>query len=109
MAFDTPLADRIRKQLGKRAGLVEKKMFGGLAFLLKGNMCVGVHRDEMILRIDPADTDRVLKEKHTRLFDLTGRPMKGWILVGPKGLATDGALAKWVGMGVKYAASLPPK
>lgn len=109
MAFDTDLAARIRKRLGRRAGLAEKTMFGGLAFLLNGNMCVGVHGKEMIVRLDPADTDQALKEKHTRVFDLSGRPMKGWILVEPKGLAKDEALAKWVKTGLTYAASLPAK
>ena len=109
MAFDETLASRIRKHIDKRSGLVEKKMFGGLAFLLKGNMSVGVSGDEMIVRIDPAETDAVLKQKHVRIFDMTGKPMKGWILVDAKGLADDKALAKWVDTGVTYAQSLPAK
>lgn len=109
MAFDDKLAARIRKRLGKRAGILEKRMFGGIAFLLNGNMCCGVHGTEMIVRLDPEETDKALSERHTRLFDLTGRPMKGWILVEPKGLATDAQLGKWVVVAVKYAASLPPK
>ena len=110
MAFDDKLAARIRRRLGKKKGLTEKQMFGGLAFLLNGNMCCGVHGDEMIVRLDPADTERALRERHTRVFDLSGgRPMKGWLLVEPKGLATAPALAKWVDTGVAYAASLPPK
>src|SRR5438132_11632040 len=96
MAFDETLATRIRKHIGKRAGLVEKKMFGGLAFLLNGNMSVGVHGDEMIVRIDPDETDAAIKQKHVRIFDITGRPMKGWILVDAKGIATDKALAAWI-------------
>jgi hypothetical protein len=110
MAFDEALAARIRKKLGKRAGLTEKKMFGGLAFLLNGNMCCGVHGGEMIVRLAPDATDRALRERHTRVFDLSGgRPMKGWILVQPKGLATAAGLSKWVTIGLKYAASLPAK
>jgi hypothetical protein len=77
MAFDEELAARIRSHLGKRTGLVEKKMFGGVAFLLRGNMCCGVHRDALIVRLDPADTDRALSRPPARVFDLTGRPMKG--------------------------------
>ncbi len=109
MAFDEKLAGRIRKQLGKRKGLTEKQMFGGIAFLLNGNMCCGVHRDEMIVRLAPDETEGALDAPHTHLFDLTGRPMRGWILVKPKGLVTDAALAKWIGTATQYAGSLPPK
>src|SRR5712691_7937790 len=110
MAYDEQLAARIRKRLGKKRGLVEKRMFGGVAFLVNGNMCVGVHKDELIVRLAPEETEQALRQKHTRMFDLSGgRTMKGWILVQPKGLATDAALGKWVGIGVGYAAKLPPK
>jgi hypothetical protein len=109
MAFDTKLADRIRERLGKRKDLTEKKMFGGLAFLLNGNMCCGVHGDDMIVRLDPAGTDDALSKHHTRVFDLTGRPMKGWILVESKGLASAAPLDEWIGVATKYAESLPTK
>jgi TfoX N-terminal domain len=109
MAFDEALAARIRKRVGKRAGLTEKQMFGGLAFLLNGNMCVGIHGNEMIVRLDPGDTDDALKDRHVRLFDLTGRPMKGWILVAPAGLRAPAALGRWIEVGLEYAASLPKK
>lgn len=109
MPFDAVLADRLRKRLGRRKGATEKQMFGGIAFLLGGNMCCGVHGNELIVRLDPADTERALSQPHTRPFDLTGRPMKGWILVGPKGLATETALGKWVATAAEYAGSLPPK
>lgn len=109
MAFDTTLAERIRRQLGKRPGLTEKKMFGGLAFLLDGNMCCGVHGREMIVRLAPEQTDQALRARHTRIFDLSGRPMKGWVLVQPQGLRTEAALARWIRSGVKYASSLPAK
>lgn len=110
MAFDEQLTGRIRKQLGKKKGIVEKKMFGGIAFLLNGNMSCGVHGNEMIVRLAPEETDRALTRKHTRVFDLSGgRPMKGWILVEPEGVESDKELAAWVDTGVKYAASLPAK
>lgn len=109
MAFDEGLAERIRKQLPGQKALAEKKMFGGLAFLLNGNMCCGVHRSELIVRLEPSQTDAALSVPHTRIFDLSGRPMKGWILVEPAGLADDAALAKWLSLGTKYAASLPKK
>jgi len=108
VAYDEKLADRVRKQLAKRRGVAEKKMFGGLAFLLNGNMSVGLHGDELIVRLDPEETDAALARPHTRIFDITGRPMKGWILVKPAGLVGD-ALAGWVRTGVSYAESLPPK
>src|SRR5215475_7740109 len=99
MAFDEQLANTVRKQLGRKAGLVEKKMFGGLAFLINGNMSVGIHGNELIVRIDPEVTDAALKEPGARLFDLTGRPMKGWLLVGGAGLKDPGSLRKWVRRG----------
>ena len=110
MAFDEQLAERIRGQLGQRKGISEKKMFGGLAFLLNGNMCCGVHQSELIVRLDPAETDKALASPHARVFDLSGgRPMKGWILIQPSGLREDSDLAGWVNTGVAYAASLPTK
>jgi len=110
MAFDEKLAARIKAQLGKKKGIVEKKMFGGLAFLLNGNMSCGVHGNEMIVRLAPEETDKALAKRHVRVFDIAGRgPMKGWILVEPEGLKTEKDLAAWVDTGVKYAASLPPK
>jgi hypothetical protein len=109
MAYDEQFAARIRKALGRRKGLVAKQMFGGMAFLLNGNMCVGIHKDELIVRLDPAETEAALAKPHTRVFDLTGRPMKGWILVAPKGIATDAQLAKWIAIAATYAGALPPK
>ena len=109
MAYDEKFAARIRKAIGKRKGLVAKQMFGGIAFLLNGNMCVGIHKDELIVRLDPDETDAALAKPHTRVFDLTGRPMKGWILVAPKGIATDAQLAKWIAIAATYAGALPAK
>lgn len=109
MAYDEALAARIRKALGARKGLVAKQMFGGIAFLLNGNMCVGIHKDELIVRLDPDETDAALGKSHTRLFDLSGRPMKGWILVAAKGIATDAQLQRWITIAAKYAGTLPPK
>jgi TfoX/Sxy family transcriptional regulator of competence genes len=109
MAFNETLADRIRKKLRKRTGVAEKRMFGGLAFLLNGNMSVGIHGEELIVRVHPAETDAALAEPHTRVFDLTGRPMKGWILVATPGLSDEKTLGKWIRRGTDYAASLPAK
>jgi hypothetical protein len=109
MAYDEALADRIRKALKGTKGVVEKHMFGGVAFLLNGNMCVGVHKDEMIVRLDAAETESALAEKATRVFDLSGRPMKGWILVGPAGIRTVAGLSRWIDRGRLFASSLPKK
>jgi hypothetical protein len=109
MAFDEKLAQRIRQELESVPGVVEKRMFGGVAFLLNGNMCVGVHKDALMVRLAPDATDAALKKLHTRVFDLTGKPMKGWLLVDPEGVTTAAALKKWVGQGVAYAGSLPEK
>ena len=109
MAFDAKLAERVRDELGERAGIMEKKMFGGIAFLLNGNMCCGVHGEELIVRLAPEETDAMLAKAHTRLFDLTGRPMRGWILVAPAGLSTGAGLAGWVRLALDYANSLPAK
>ncbi len=109
MAFDEALALRVRKALAGKSGIAEKKMFGGLAFLLKGNMCVGILGNELMVRLDADHAAMALREKDTRVFDMTGRPMKGWIVVTAKGVADDDALARWVGAGAAFAATLPPK
>ena len=107
MTFDDRLAARIRSQLGKTKGLTEKKMFGGIGFLINGNIACAVRKDEMLVRVVPDETGDALTKKHTRLFGT--RPMKGWILVAPEGLRTEKAVAKWIEIGVSYAACLPPK
>ncbi len=108
MSFDEALADRVRRALGKRRGLAEKKMFGGLAFLLKGNMCCGVLKRELVVRVPPDETDRVLTEPHTRILDFTGRPMRGWVVVESAGCADDD-LAVWIARAVAFASGLPAK
>jgi hypothetical protein len=93
MAFDEKLAARMRKALDERqAGAVEKRMFGGVAFLLNGNICCGVHKEAMIVRLAPDATEAALRQPHTKPFDLTGRPMKGWVLVEAEGVKTAAGL-----------------
>ena len=84
-------------------------MFGGITFMLQGNMCCGVHRDALIVRLGAEEAGRALAEPHARTFDLTRRPMKAWVLVDPQGLADDAQLEKWVDRAASYAGSLPPK
>jgi hypothetical protein len=109
MPFDEALAARARAALADVDGLIEKRMFGGIAFLLNGNMCCGVHGEELILRLAPERAEEALAEAHTRIFDLTGRPMKGWLLVAAEGIASEQALRSWIGEAAAYARSLPAK
>ena len=109
MAYSEELADRIRDLLIERGEVTERKMFGGIAFMLNGNMACGVLGDELIVRVGPEAGEHALAEPHTRPFDTTGRPMRGFVCVGPEGTAEPAALAGWVEAGVAFAASLPPK
>lgn len=109
MAYSSELAERIREVIGAPPQLVEKEMFGGMGFMVQGNMAVGVIEDELMVRIDKADTEAALEEPGARIFDFTGRPMKGWVMVGDPGISTDDDLNSWVQQGVEYALSLPPK
>ncbi len=108
MAYDEALAERVRIEMAGAQGLGEKKMFGGVAFLIHGNMACGVLQDGLAVRVGPAAYGAALAEKHAREFDFTGRPMKGWVMVESKGLV-GGRLSDWVGRGQSYAASLPAK
>jgi TfoX/Sxy family transcriptional regulator of competence genes len=100
---------QVREVLGDQPELVEKKMFGGLAFLLHGNMACGVRGEDLIVRVAAEAADAALREPGARPFDLTGRPMKGWLLVDADGHAEDDDLRRWVDRGLAYANSLPPK
>ena len=108
MAYNIKLAERIRSGLDG-IPFVEKKMFGGVGFLIHGNMACGVHKENMIVRVDPDEHERLLKKKHTRVFDITGKPMKGWLIVEPDGCKTSKQLTDWVKTGVDFALTLPPK
>jgi len=109
MAYDEGLATRVRELLGDTSGLVEKRMFGGLAFLLHGNMACGVSGDDLMVRMAPEGAAAALEEPDTRPFTMGGRTSKGWVLVSPAGHADDDALRRWVTRGLDYAGSLPPK
>jgi TfoX/Sxy family transcriptional regulator of competence genes len=110
MAYDEDLANRIRELLADEDGVTETKMFGGLAFLLHGNMSVAASRNGGLLaRVDPAETDACLARPHTALMEMGGRKMKGWLTVAPEGLRTKRDLASWVKRSVKFVKTLPPK
>ena len=109
MAFDASLAERIRKALARKKGNQEKKMFGGIGFLLSGKMCVGVWKDSLIVRLGPEQAEEALKQPFVQQFDITGRPMTGWALVEPKGVEDDDQLMGWIQRAVKFVGKLPPK
>jgi TfoX/Sxy family transcriptional regulator of competence genes len=109
MAFDEGLAERIRERLSADPAITEKRMFGGLAFLHRGNMAVGVLGDGLLVRVGPAGTGTALSRPGARVFDVTGRPMPGWIVVAASALTEDAELDAWVEEGHSFAAGLPPK
>jgi hypothetical protein len=109
VAYDEALADRVRELLAARSELSERKMFGGIGFMVGGNMAVGVMDEDLIVRLDPDDAAQALAEEGVREFDFTGRPMKGWVFVGPEAREDESAFAGWVEAGADFAASLPAK
>jgi len=109
MAFDQGLAFRIEEFLTDTPGLITKKMFGGVVYLVNGNMACGVSQNALIVRLSVDDYSEALLKPFTRKFDMTGREMRGWILVDPPGLEEDIDLQTWVQIGIRYATSLPPK
>jgi hypothetical protein len=109
MAYDEGLAERIRAALGEHPDLVEKKMFGGVGFMLQGNMACGVNKEDLIVRVGLEGYDDAVIRPHARPFDFTGRPMKGWVIVAPPGYEEDSDLDAWLHDGVSFALSLPPK
>lgn len=109
MAYNEKLADRIRALVGDRPDLTECKMFGGLAFMLNGNMFCGITRDDLMVRVGPDCFDEALASPGARLMDFTGRPMKGMAFVGPEGYAMEEELRGWVEQTLDYARSLPAK
>src|SRR5215467_14243224 len=106
MAFDETLAARIRDALARKKGVEEKKMFGGVGFLLNGNMVVVVWKDSLIVWLRPDNYDDALQEPHVKAFDLTGRPMKGWVLVEPEGVEGDDQLNDWIERAIKFVGKL---
>jgi TfoX/Sxy family transcriptional regulator of competence genes len=109
MAFSEALAERIRQALARRKNVEEKKMFGGDGFLLNGNMLVGVWKDSLIARLGPDEGDLALLDPHVKEFDITGRAMKGWVLVEPEGVTGDDQLMGWIQRAVKFVGALPAK
>jgi hypothetical protein len=109
MASDPVLVARLHALLGARAGVEPRRMFGGVCFFLNGNMCVGVHDENLILRVGEAAARELLTRAHVRPMDLTGRPMKGWATVLPEAIESDEALAEYVASAAVFVATLPAK
>ena len=110
MAYDEELADRIRELLAGEARLTEKKMFGGLAFLIGGNMAIAASgQGGVLVRVDPAQSDKLVATTSARLMEMRGREMQGWLRLDPDDVRTKRQLARWVGLGAAYARSLPAK
>ena len=109
MSYDKELAARIRKLLARQKGVREIKMFGGLCFMLRGNMCCGVDKANLMVRVGPEKYEQALTQPHARPMDITGRPLKGFVFVDKKGYKALSSLRKWVKLSVDFASSLPPK
>ena len=109
MAFDKILAGRIRDALALKRGVEEKKMFGCICFMLNGNAMAGVWKDSLIARHGPDKGEAALLEPHVRQFDITGRPMRNWVVVEPEGIEDDEQLADWIERAMKFVKTLPGK
>ena len=109
MAYDENTASRLRAELGTLPGLTEKKMFGGIAFMIGGNMACGVMRDDLIVRVGAAQYAASLAQPGARVFDFSGKPMAGWVMVAPEGYTSEVDLARWVKLAVAYVGAMPAK
>jgi len=109
MSYDETLAGRIRRIIGNRRDAIEKKMFGGLAFMLDGKMCCGLVGRDLMVRVGSERYEEALAKPHTRPMDFTGRPLTGFVYVAPAGYASDVALRRWIGWGVEFVSTLPAK
>ncbi|HEX4018579.1 MAG TPA: TfoX/Sxy family protein [Frankiaceae bacterium] len=110
MAYDEDLAYRVRDLLEPEKGLREKKMFGGITFMINGHMAVTVSgRGGLMLRVDPEQTEALLRDEHAQPFEMRGRPMNGWLRIDPAGIKKEADLERWAALGVSYARSLKPK
>lgn len=109
MAYDEALAERVKTLLKGKRSVTEKKMFGGLCFMVNGNMACGVEKNKLVVRVGPDDYENYLKQKYVRKMDFTGKPLKGFIYVMPEGLRRTDSLSKWIDKGIQFARSLPKK
>ena len=109
MVYDEKLANRIQNIIQRRKGFTQKKMFGGISFLINGKMCCGVIKNDLVVRVNPGSYEKLITEKHVRPMDFTGRPMKGFVYVGPNGCKSTKMIARWVNLSVNYVNSFRGK
>lgn len=109
MTYNRQLAERMRRRFKAETGAVEKALFGGIGFLINGNMACGLNKQDLIVRLSEHDFEQALKRPHVRMFNMTGRPMKGWIVVSGGEYASEAALKGWIDKAISHASSLPPK
>jgi TfoX-like protein len=109
VTFSKSLAQRIRDALGRQRCVVEKKMFGGLAFMLNGNLLVCVWKNSLIVRLGSVQGEKVLREPHVKEFDITGKPMRGWVMIEPEGIDEDAQLEGWIALAEEFVLTLPAK
>lgn len=109
MAYSEDLAERVREIVSRKKDIEEMKLFGGIGFLLNGNMLVGVWKEFLIVRLGPEEGSKALKEKFVIPFDITGKPMKGWVMIVPDGVDADDQLKKWIQRAMKFVEKLPAK
>jgi TfoX/Sxy family transcriptional regulator of competence genes len=109
MPMDESIADKIRAEVNNYPDVVEKRMFGGIGFIVNGNMACGVNGSDLIVRVGPEQSKPALDRPYTKVFDMTGRPMLGWIKIAPDGFASEQDLKNWIKQGMEFALTLPPK
>lgn len=109
MSYEEIVAERVRRALSKRKNVAERRMFGGLTFMVGGHMCCGVIGDELMVRVGPERYDDALSDRHAREMDFTGTPLKGFVFVAPKGFSTESALYEWLDRAVGFVSTLPTK
>ena len=109
MAYNEKVAERLNKVFAEHRGVVEKKMFGGIAYMYRDHMCVGIVEDMLMVRVGPDKYEDALSQNYVKPMDFTGRPMKGYVYVEPSGFKTEKSLKKWIELGIAFVSTLPPK
>lgn len=109
MAYDKALAERLAEIIAGRSGMKEKRMFGGICYMLNGNMCVGIHKDNVIVRIGEDTAEKIMMEPYVKPMDITGKVMKGWAMIGPDGITKDKSLERFCSFAIEFVLTLQPK